>query len=126
MYHACIQLTLDGGMFMLVYLAGVAKSWMYWPLIAGVMFLWKYRKAKRSFEEENPGQLALAWPIGGQVRVGVVPELSTLHPQAPYVHDHSCVCDIGCRPRAEKSGSCMLLSRAPRICHGFALCDEVD
>lgn len=52
---------------MVVYMAGVAKSWMYWPFLAGFMFLWRYKKAKRLFEEENPGQLALAWPIDGQV-----------------------------------------------------------
>ncbi|CAM9663832.1 unnamed protein product, partial [Hapterophycus canaliculatus] len=58
-----ISLTLDGGMFMIVYVIGVAKSWMYWPLIAGLVFLWKFKGAKRRFEEEHPGQLAMAWPI---------------------------------------------------------------
>ncbi|CAM9166200.1 unnamed protein product [Scytosiphon promiscuus] len=58
-----ISLTLDGGMFMAVYGIGVAKSWMYWPLIAGVVFLWKYKGAKRRFEEEHPGQVAMAWPL---------------------------------------------------------------
>lgn len=53
---------------MAVYLVGVAKSWMYWPFLAGVVFLWKYKKAKRRFEEKHPGQLALAWPIDGQVQ----------------------------------------------------------
>jgi len=52
---------------MVVYLVGVAKSWMYWPFLAGFVFLWKYKKAKQSFEEKHPGQLALAWPIDGQV-----------------------------------------------------------
>lgn len=56
---------------MLVYAMGVAKSWMYWPLIAGVVFLWKYKKAKRRFEEQHPGQVAMAWPIDEQVRVSV-------------------------------------------------------
>eukprot|EP00752_Nemacystus_decipiens_P018608 g16683.t1 len=57
------SLAFDGGMFILVYLAGVAKSWFYWPILAGAMFLWKFEKEKRSFEEKHPGQLALAWPI---------------------------------------------------------------
>lgn len=52
---------------MVVYLLGVAKSWMYWPLIAGVVFLCKYRKEKRRFEEQHPGQVAMAWPIVKQV-----------------------------------------------------------
>lgn len=55
-------------MFILVYLAGVAKSWCYWPVLAGAMFLWRFKKAKRAFEEKHPGQLALAWPIDGHVR----------------------------------------------------------
>eukprot|EP00903_Cladosiphon_okamuranus_P005765 g5716.t1 len=56
-------LAFDGGMFILVYLAGVAKSWFYWPILAGAMFLWKFKRAKSRFEEKHPGQLALAWPI---------------------------------------------------------------
>lgn len=64
-----MQLAFDGGMFILVYLAGVAKSWLYWPILAGVMFLWKFKKAKSRFEEKHPGQLALAWPVTAQVKV---------------------------------------------------------
>lgn len=62
------QVSLDGGMFMMVYILGVAKSWMYWPLIAGVVFLFKFKKKKRRFEEQHPGQVAMAWPIVEQVR----------------------------------------------------------
>lgn len=65
---AFMQLAFDGGMFILVYLAGVAKSWFYWPVLAGAMFLWKFKGAKSSFDEKHPGQLALAWPIDGDVR----------------------------------------------------------
>ncbi|CAM9482562.1 unnamed protein product [Ectocarpus sp. 12 AP-2014] len=61
-----ISLTLDGGMFLVTYLTGVVKSWFYWPMIAGVVFVWKYKRAKRRFEEEHPGQVAMAWPIDQQ------------------------------------------------------------
>ncbi|CAM9874907.1 unnamed protein product [Pylaiella littoralis] len=66
-----ISLTLDGGMFMVVYLLGVAKSWMYWPLIAGVVFLCKYRKEKRRFEEQHAGQVAMAWPIDADLEIKI-------------------------------------------------------
>lgn len=58
-------------MFLVTYLTGVVKSWFYWPMIAGVVFLWKYKRAKRRFEEEHPGQVAMAWPIDEQVRTAV-------------------------------------------------------
>lgn len=61
-------------MFMVLYILGVAKSWMYWPLIAGVFFLWKYKKTKQRFEDQHPGQVAMAWPIVEQVRVVTYPD----------------------------------------------------
>lgn len=61
------QLELDGGMFLVTYTTGVVKSWMYWPIIAGVMFNYKYKKQKRAFDEANPGQVAMAWPIDHEV-----------------------------------------------------------
>ncbi|CAM9796346.1 unnamed protein product, partial [Ectocarpus fasciculatus] len=63
-----ISVTLDGGMFLVTYLTGVVKSWFYWPMIAGVAFLWKYKRAKRRFGEKHPGQVAMAWPIDQQAR----------------------------------------------------------
>lgn len=54
-------------MFMLTYMAGVFKSWMYWPIIAGTVFLYKYKKKKALFELEHPGQVSMAWPLSHQV-----------------------------------------------------------
>jgi len=34
---------------------------------AGAMFLYKYKKKKSAFDEANPGQVAMAWPIHPQV-----------------------------------------------------------
>ena len=39
----------------MTYAVGIAESWLYWPFIAGAVFWWKYDKAKRKFEEQNPG-----------------------------------------------------------------------
>lgn len=52
---------------MVIYITGVAKSWVYWPMLAGAMFLYKYDKQKRAFEEAHGGEVALAWPISFQV-----------------------------------------------------------
>lgn len=52
---------------MVTYMAGVTKSWMYWPILAGAMFLYKYEKQKKQFEESHGGEVALAWPISFQV-----------------------------------------------------------
>ncbi|CAM9562723.1 unnamed protein product, partial [Hapterophycus canaliculatus] len=60
------SLELDGGMFMLTYLTGVVKSWMYWPLIAGAVFTYKYKKQRAAFSEAHPGQTAMVWPIDEQ------------------------------------------------------------
>lgn len=54
---------LDDGEFIYSYLLGLVKSWFYWPIIASFTFNYKYAKQKRKFEEENPGQIALAWPV---------------------------------------------------------------
>lgn len=59
----CLQISLDGGLFLFSYLLGVVKSWFYWPFLAGLIFNFKYKKQKKKFEEENPGQLAMAWPV---------------------------------------------------------------
>jgi len=34
---------------------------------AGAVFLYKYKKKKTAFDETNPGQVAMAWPIYPQV-----------------------------------------------------------
>lgn len=54
-------------MFVVTYIVGVMKSWMYWPLLAGGVFLYKYKKQKALFEQKHPGQVAMAWPISSQV-----------------------------------------------------------
>lgn len=61
------QVSFDGGMFMLTYMTGVVKSWMYWPIIAGTVFLYKYKKKKALFELEHPGQVSMAWPLSREV-----------------------------------------------------------
>ncbi|CAM9874636.1 unnamed protein product, partial [Pylaiella littoralis] len=71
-----LSLELDGGMFLVTYLVGVMKSWMYWPILAGAVFTYKYKKKKLLFQQEHPGQVALAWPIDHQdpdleVKVGM-------------------------------------------------------
>lgn len=55
-------------MFLITYMTGVVKSWVYWPIIAGTMFLCKYKKQKARFEARHPGQVAMAWPLSRQVR----------------------------------------------------------
>ena len=62
------QVSFDGGMFLVTYLTGVVESWMYWPIIAGGVFLYKYKKKKALFELEHPGQISMAWPLSRQVR----------------------------------------------------------
>lgn len=62
------QVTFDGGMFMVTYMTGVVESWMYWPLIAGAVFLFKYKKKKALFEQEHPGQVSMAWPLSRKVQ----------------------------------------------------------
>ena len=32
-WHGYRQMELDGGMFLVTYLTGVVKSWMYWPIL---------------------------------------------------------------------------------------------
>lgn len=61
------QLSLDGGMFLITYMTGVVKSWVYWPIIAGSLFLYRYKKQKARFEARHPGQVAMAWPLSRQV-----------------------------------------------------------
>eukprot|EP00903_Cladosiphon_okamuranus_P005760 g5711.t1 len=58
-----MSLEFDGGMFLITYLTGVVKSWMYWPIIAGAVFTYKYKKQRAAFDEANPGQVAIAWPV---------------------------------------------------------------
>ena len=48
-------------------MTGVVKSWVYWPIIAGTVFLYKYKKQKTRFEARHPGQVAMAWPLSRQV-----------------------------------------------------------
>lgn len=62
------QVSFDGGMFMVTYITGVVESWMYWPMIAGAVFLFKYKKKKALFEQEHPGQVSMAWPLSRKVR----------------------------------------------------------
>lgn len=54
-------------MFLITYMTGVVKSWVYWPIIAGAVFLYKYKKQKARFEARHPGQVAMAWPLSRQV-----------------------------------------------------------
>ncbi|CAM9144310.1 unnamed protein product [Ectocarpus sp. 4 AP-2014] len=60
------SLELDGGMFIVTYIAGVIKSWFYWPILAGAVFMYKYKKQRAAFQEAHPGQVAMAWPIDEQ------------------------------------------------------------
>ncbi|CAM9493458.1 unnamed protein product [Ectocarpus fasciculatus] len=60
------SLELDGGMFLVTYMVGVIKSWFYWPILAGAVFMYKYKKQRAAFLEAHPGQVAMAWPIDQQ------------------------------------------------------------
>eukprot|EP00904_Undaria_pinnatifida_P010730 jgi/Undpi1/6788/HiC_scaffold_21.g09265.m1 len=81
-----ISLSLDGGMFLITYMTGVVKSWLYWPLIAGAVFTYKYKKQRDSFEQEHPGQVAMAWPISGQ---GGALQIEVGEDGRPIVYDNT-------------------------------------
>lgn len=67
-------------MFLVTYMTGVVKSWMYWPMIAGTVFLYKYKTKKALFEKDHPGQVAMAWPLSRQVS-----ELCVLYKPRPLL-----------------------------------------
>lgn len=73
-------MSFDDGLFMVSYVISVVKSWIYWPIIAGAIFLKKFGKQRAEFEKENPGQVAMAWPITEQVPV---PLLLSSWPRQP-------------------------------------------
>lgn len=42
----------------------------YLTLQAGTVFMYKYKKKKMAFDEANPGQVAMAWPVDHTVCQG--------------------------------------------------------
>lgn len=42
-------------------------GFLFPPLQAGAVFTYKYKKQRAAFDEANPGQVAMAWPIQQEV-----------------------------------------------------------